>query len=387
MKILIVANLYEPYVIGGGEISTQILAEELANRQNEVTVLTSYTKTQNQFINKVNVNRIKNNVYWSFDKNKKNKALKFIWHLLSDNNFLIRNKLEHFLSVNSFDVLISSTLDGFSGIIWKEAQKKGIKTIHILRSYSLVCSTGSMFKKGINCISQCFECILLNNTKKNHSNKYVNGVVGISKYILNKHTDLGYFSNSKKNVIYNSIGLKDKIETSSPGIIKFGFVGSLMKKKGIELLLDNFAALLPTMPCELHIYGAAIDTDYKNNLKAKYKSEKIFFKGYKKQELIFPSIDLLVVPSLWQEPFGRIIIEANNYSVPVIGSKNGGIPEIIHDGHTGYLFDIDKEFDLMEKMKNATFNLAELRKNCFNHSRQFSNEIMIDNYMSFIKSL
>lgn len=47
--------------------------------------------------------------------------------------------------------------------------------------------------------------------------------------------------------------------------------------------------------------------------------------------------DIFVCPSIWQEPFGRINIEAMAAGLPVIASAVGGIPEIIEHGKTGLL--------------------------------------------------
>jgi glycosyltransferase involved in cell wall biosynthesis len=47
-------------------------------------------------------------------------------------------------------------------------------------------------------------------------------------------------------------------------------------------------------------------------------------------------IDLLLVPSR-QEAFGRVVLEGMAARVPVIGSNVGGIPEMITDGHNGFL--------------------------------------------------
>jgi glycosyltransferase involved in cell wall biosynthesis len=47
--------------------------------------------------------------------------------------------------------------------------------------------------------------------------------------------------------------------------------------------------------------------------------------------------DLLVVPSLWPEPFGRIGPEAGTHGLPVAGFAVGGIPDWLEDGVNGYL--------------------------------------------------
>jgi glycosyltransferase involved in cell wall biosynthesis len=54
---------------------------------------------------------------------------------------------------------------------------------------------------------------------------------------------------------------------------------------------------------------------------------------------IMRQLHLLVVPSQF-EPFGRVVIEAMACGRPVIGSRDGGIPEIIEEGKTGYLIEL-----------------------------------------------
>ena len=54
---------------------------------------------------------------------------------------------------------------------------------------------------------------------------------------------------------------------------------------------------------------------------------------------IMRQLHLLIVPSQF-EPFGRVVIEAMACGRPVIGSRDGGIPEIIEEGKTGYLVDV-----------------------------------------------
>jgi len=56
-------------------------------------------------------------------------------------------------------------------------------------------------------------------------------------------------------------------------------------------------------------------------------------------EDFLPEIDVLVVPSVWDEPLPTVVVEAFTHGVPVIGSRRGGIPELIEDGRTGLLFD------------------------------------------------
>ncbi|MBU2818033.1 glycosyltransferase family 4 protein, partial [Acidithiobacillus ferrooxidans] len=61
-------------------------------------------------------------------------------------------------------------------------------------------------------------------------------------------------------------------------------------------------------------------------------------------------VDIVVVPSLWQEPLGLVVAEALAFGKPVIASKRGGIPEMIKDGENGLLFEPNRPEDLQESL-------------------------------------
>jgi glycosyltransferase involved in cell wall biosynthesis len=120
----------------------------------------------------------------------------------------------------------------------------------------------------------------------------------------------------------------------------FGYLGKLTPEKGIELLLDMFGARKDG-GWELLVAGEG-DESYCQELHRRYATleerNAIRFLGWTDPLEFFPQIDVLVVPSLWQEPLPRVILEAYAYGVPVIGSRRGGILELIEDGVTGFLF-------------------------------------------------
>ena len=79
----------------------------------------------------------------------------------------------------------------------------------------------------------------------------------------------------------------------------------------------------------------------------------VTFSGYAENKTIaslYDWSDVVVVPSITPEPFGRVAVEAMSRGKVVIGSDIGGIPEIIDDGVTGFLVPPDNPADLAEKL-------------------------------------
>ena len=60
--------------------------------------------------------------------------------------------------------------------------------------------------------------------------------------------------------------------------------------------------------------------------------------------------DVVVVPSVWQEAFGRTVIEALATGRPVVASRVGGIPEILSGTLGRFLFERDDADGLAEQL-------------------------------------
>ncbi|WP_213811145.1 glycosyltransferase, partial [Klebsiella michiganensis] len=234
------------------------------------------------------------------------------------------------------DILITSTIEDVSSIIWKIAHKKNIKVIHILRSYSLLCTNANMYKKE-NCTHQCNSCSIISKPKKINS-QYVDIVVGISDYILKKHKNLGYFQKAKEKVIYNicsDIQLIQKEEKKAEDDrLKIGYLGRIHETKGIDLIFDSLRHFSDEDKGKISLRIAGNGDDkylsFLSKIAQKNNIETLFV-GSVNQYDFLNRIDLLIVPSKWQEPFGRVIVESIMSSVPVLVSNKGGMPELLEE--------------------------------------------------------
>lgn len=122
------------------------------------------------------------------------------------------------------------------------------------------------------------------------------------------------------------------------------FAGTVTPLKGVHVLLDAFAAVSANIPgVRLHIAGLAGDARYRRQLSAQAERLGVHgamrFLGYLTQRDLASEMagaTVLVLPSL-SEALGRVLLEAMASGIPVIGSRVGGIPDLIVDGQTGFL--------------------------------------------------
>jgi len=65
---------------------------------------------------------------------------------------------------------------------------------------------------------------------------------------------------------------------------------------------------------------------------------------------VYREADICVVPSMWDEPFGIVAVEAMASGRPVVASRGGGLQEIVVDGETGFLFERGDSAALAERI-------------------------------------
>ncbi len=142
------------------------------------------------------------------------------------------------------------------------------------------------------------------------------------------------------------------------------FVGAIRERKGVRELVEAFKTIVKKHPeAKLIIAGGSKDNLEANDAFAKKLradaseiSNNVLFLGYTppaKVQDIYLLADIFVGPSLWEEPFGLVFAEASASGLPVIGSRRGGIPEIIRDGRTGLLInDPQDPAEIAEKISS-----------------------------------
>ncbi len=121
------------------------------------------------------------------------------------------------------------------------------------------------------------------------------------------------------------------------------------------------------------------DEYWKKEIEPEIDKKQIIYKGFLDKKEMYQTIreaKALVMPILWEEPFGLTMIEALACGTPVIAFKRGSVPEIIKDGKTGFIVENEKQ------MINAVLKISQIkRKECRKEAEEkFNIEKMIDNY-------
>jgi glycosyltransferase involved in cell wall biosynthesis len=335
MKILMLAGYYPPDIRGGGEISGKLLADILIQAGADVSVLTCSAEERDEMLDGARVKRVLSpNAYWNFYPDQP-KLKKIEWYARENVNPRARKVIRAFIDEVQPDIVLTSTIENFGAEAWAAPMQAKVPTVHVLRSYYPFCWQGSAVKNSENCAGKCLDCRALTFGRRRAS-QYVNGVVGISKYILQRHLDEGTFLNATSAIIPEPI-TADLIalaaRTSSQA--RFGYLGILRDDKGLGTLLEAWKSV--SHPNATLVIAGKGSPEYETELQAKLPGNARFL-GWVDSSEYLANVDFLIVPSVWHEPFGRIVIEAFAKGVPVIGSRIGGIAETIRNGENGFLF-------------------------------------------------
>lgn len=275
---------------------------------------------------------------------------------------LIERERPDIVHLNNFAHQISpSILDVF--------RKYDIPTVMTMHDYKLVCPICSMLLDGKACEkcqnSRYYWCFFNKCTKKSYAKSLLNSLemylhhkilhiygkidifISPSRFLKQKVKDMGF----KKEIVYlpNFVNVKDYSPKYSFNEKIICYFGRLSKKKGLFTLLEAVKGI----NIKLKIIG---DGSVKKDLEEKIRKENlenVSFLGYKsgdelKEEVINSMV--VVLPSECYENNPRAVIEAFALGKPVIGSRIGGIPELVRDGETGLTFEPYNAKDLRKKI-------------------------------------
>lgn len=203
-------------------------------------------------------------------------------------------------------------------------------------------------------------------------------VVCVSGYNYNCFTVLDVLPKNRFEVIYNSADfsrLADGDERRVSFRHKYGIpdqrliicqVSWIIPEKGITDLLEAVTIVLKQRQ-NVHLVLAgdgAYRVDYMKLADELGLGDHVTWTGLVTDpfsEGVYDAADIVCQVSRWQEAFGQTIAEAMACSKPVIGTRVGGIPELIEEGESGYLVNPSEPQAIAEKIL-LLFDNIEMRK-------------------------
>ena len=364
MKILFLTDRYPPLYKGGYELRCSDVAERLSHRGHEVSILTT-TYGLNQGKIEGNVFRLLGYCGWEMINSHKNFLIAQLKRaFLTRKNYWITRKI---IKETTPDIVYVSQLSNASILPVLAVHKHGIPYVFDIEDYWLMESkdyyntknrffrrilryllTGVWHLTELNCDNLCF---ISNHVKQ----KYIAaGFRDVNFRVINKGVDPSP---------------QDELRQLNKDLkcVHLLYAGRLSEEKGVHIVIEalmHVVARLKDRAITLDIIGSgeeAYSEKLKKLTRTLHGEGVVRFTGQCSQSDLFQrfkNYDIVLLPSLWEEPSGGIIVEAMAHGLPVIASNIGGIPEFINNGVTGMLVSPGSAREMAEAIEGLIKNAS-----------------------------
>ena len=335
MKIALFTNEFPPNIYGGAGVHIDFLSQELAKLGN---VEVRCFGNQEEHLPSMNVLGVQSSLTQMEDE--ANPHIK-MFHNLSKNVEMSQHTLQA-------DIIHCHTwYTHLAGIFSRELLQAPL----ILTTHSL--ETHRPWK-----VEQLGNGYFLSRWIESNAYNTADGIIAVSEQMKTDVIEAYGVSPEKVTVIHNGIDPEFYSPTFDNDLLKeYGinpnipfvlFVGRITRQKGISQLIS--AAKYFNENCQIVLCAGAPDTPEiakeTEELIADLKSQRdgiILISEMlprEKVKVLYSHARVFACPSLY-EPFGIINLEALSCETPVVASAVGGIPEIIQEGKTGYLIELE----------------------------------------------
>ena len=205
--------------------------------------------------------------------------------------------------------------------------------------------------------------------------------ITVSNFVKKGLANNGIIPNERIFTIYNGVNvekfertiseeqkieLRNKYNINKDDIVIL-FCGRTVKSKGVKELLLAFENMKNINKCKLLIVGNSnfakeVKTDYDKELYeiSKRIPGRVQFTGFINNDELYKIhniSNIAVVPTISEEAFGLVVVEAMSSGLPLIATISGGIPEIVKDKTNGIL--INKDDKLINNLSASLDYLVE----------------------------
>ena len=297
-----------------------------------------------------------------FFKNSKFKENNFIYGYTKSKNYLTKNYVN--IIIKSINSKFTSSTNEYSSKLIKEINSKNFDIVEIhnrpLILFNLVNKVDNRFvfyfhndplsMKGSKKISE--RLFILKNTEK---------IIFVSEWVRKRFfLDLDKKLTTKTEVIYPSVLAQRPIKKEKV----ITFVGRLNESKGYDIFAKSIIRILNEFP---KWKALSIGDEDRRSIYIDHKQHKeLGFLNHKKTLNILNKSEIAVVPSRWEEPFGRTGLEASSRGCATIISNRGGLTETTN--HAVVLKKLD-EINLYKELKRLIKN-HKIRKDLQKLSRK-----------------
>ncbi len=382
MRVLLMPHCYPPEAFGGVETWTEVLAGALLARGHSVAVLTRGSSPGQQL-----------RPFSVLEEGSADLPIHRIQHQLAEARSFdetwgddrLRAPIGSVLEAFRPDLVHVAHPDGWGVVPFREAGQRGIATAATLHDYKWICARGQMLRPpGLRCDAVredlCVRCVGDQLTRgplrglvarlapartreaaaRADDSAPVEqrpdpGPPGRNRWrrrqraLLRALVDADFVSSPSffvaqrlreaglerpVSVIPNGLGSGPVGPGGArePGPLRVGFFGQPLPSKGLDVLLRAFSGL-PEGSATLQVHGP--EPSDVPSVGSGVQVLGRYARGSAAQKML--GVDVVVIPSTWDENHPMVAVEARCAGRPLIVSDLGGLPELVRDGTDGWI--------------------------------------------------
>ena len=218
--------------------------------------------------------------------------------------------------------------------------------------------------------------------------------VAVSDYSRSRIERL--FGSRGARTIYNGVSLPTISDVPTPGVVptRALFAGRLIQEKGVRPLLQALKlARDQGLPLTLDVLGDGEEIRWANRFIREHTlQERVRLRGFVRDMVEwYMQSHLMLIPSLWDEPFGLVSVEAQSCYLPCIYSGGGGLVETHIEGVTGIqLRNPENPEEIVEAVRTLQADPVryhEMRLAAHQNAQRFGIERMVEGYCALYEEV
>lgn len=390
MRVLFITNTFPPAYTGGAEVANYHTCRGLIRRGVDCSILfinSRIRRPANEWyeLDGIPVHRVNFDTYW-----------RTAWRDVFD--WRVYRTVSRALRRLKPDLVHIHNVSGATLAPHLACRMAGVPVVNTLHDMWLLCPNNMLYQAdGSYCDPRqhpegCGNCfrrydhwgdIPYRRTIFARLTSNVARFISPSQALIDRHVEAGY---ARQRFRLVRLGFEERVpeEPNHPGIRSITytapqhrtivFAGGGVEIKGAVVLLQAIPLLVGHVDCiRIVVAGGGED-----GLLAQFRQfapavQVLGRVPFTEMRALFAAADLTILPSVWHENSPVVIYENLQAGTPIVGSAIGGIPELIDEGETGYLFPNGDASALAAKvihhLNRPAYERRRMRQNCVMKAR------------------